>query len=350
MLNYPIHIGSAAIEQLQAFLNSSQYSRILLLADDNTYEVCYPKLRDYLPVHEVVHIPAGEKFKTLETCVGVWSKMTQLAMDRKAILLNLGGGVIGDMGGMIASLYKRGIDFVQIPTTLLSQVDASVGSKLGVDFMQYKNHIGLFNDPQAVFIWPEFLDTLSDRELASGFAEVIKHHLIADKKGWEDLKKIRDLRSIDFTTIIKHSVAIKQRIVEEDPFEKSARKSLNFGHTIGHAIESMRLETEAPLLHGEAISIGMICEAFLSKEAGLLNNQELASIIELISHHYRSTHFSSSEFEDITSRALNDKKNEDKKILCTFIEGIGQFKINQEISAADIEESLEFYNDMAKGY
>ncbi|MEL6254549.1 MAG: 3-dehydroquinate synthase [Bacteroidota bacterium] len=350
MLSYPIHIGADGREKLGEFLRNSDYSQILVLADENTYELCYPKLRDYLPVHEAIHIPAGEKFKTLETCVGVWSKMTQMAMDRKAIMVNLGGGVIGDMGGMIASLYKRGIDFVQVPTTLLSQVDASVGSKLGVDFMQFKNHIGLFNDPQGVYIWPGFLNTLSDRELASGFAEVIKHHLIADQAGWEELKHIRDLRKLDYTQIIEHSIAIKQRIVEEDPFEKGARKSLNFGHTIGHAIESMRLETEAPLLHGEAISIGMICEAFLSREAGLIDTKALVSIIELISNHYPSTNFSAAEFDDIIARALNDKKNEGKKIMCTFIDGIGQFKINQEISDGDIEESLEFYNDMAKGY
>lgn len=216
--------------------------------------------------------------------------------------------------------------------------------------MQFKNHIGLFNDPQGVYIWPGFLNTLSDRELASGFAEVIKHHLIADQAGWEELKHIRDLRKLDYTQIIEHSIAIKQRIVEEDPFEKGARKSLNFGHTIGHAIESMRLETEAPLLHGEAISIGMICEAFLSREAGLIDTKALVSIIELISNHYPSTNFSAAEFDDIIARALNDKKNEGKKIMCTFIDGIGQFKINQEISDGDIEESLEFYNDMAKGY
>lgn len=350
MLSYPIHIGDDARERLSDFLKDKSYSQILVIADTHTHELCYPKLRDYLPPHEVIHLPPGELFKNLETCVGVWNKMTQLAMDRKGLCINLGGGVIGDMGGFIASLYKRGMDFVQVPTTLLSQVDASVGSKLGVDFMKYKNHIGLFNDPQGVFIWPGFLDTLSDRELASGFAEVIKHHLIADKAGWSALKDVRDLRSLNFGELISHSVEIKKRIVIEDPFEKGARKSLNFGHTIGHAIESMRLETDAALLHGEAISIGMICEGFLSREAGLITTQDLVGIIETVSKHYPSTKFSDSEFPEIIDRAFNDKKNEGAKIMCTFLDGIGGFKINQEIKEQQIEEALEFYNDMAQGY
>jgi len=350
MLNYPIHIGADARGKLSEFLRGSNYSRILVLTDDNTHELCYPKLRDYLPVHEVIHIPPGELHKNLNTCVGIWNKMTELAMDRKALCINLGGGVLGDMGGFVASLYKRGIDFIQVPTTLLSQVDASVGSKLGVDFMKFKNHIGLFNDPQGVYIWPGFLNTLSDRELASGFAEVIKHHLIADQTAWINLKQVRNLRTLDFATLIKHSVGIKKKIVEEDPFEKGARKSLNFGHTIGHAIESMRLETEEALLHGEAISIGMICEAFLSREAGLITTKELVEIIELISVHYPSTRFAASEFDEIIERSFNDKKNEGSKILCTFLDGMGGFKVNQEISAKQIEEAIEFYNDMAQGY
>lgn len=348
MLTYPIVIGVDAREKLADFLRESTYSKILVIADDHTYKLCYPKLQDYLPPHEAIHIPPGELFKNLETCVGVWSKMTQLAMDRKALCINLGGGVIGDMGGFIASLYKRGMDFIQVPTTLLSQVDASVGSKLGVDFMKYKNHIGLFNDPQGVYIWPGFLDTLSDRELASGFAEVIKHHLIADTHAWESLKEIRDLRSIDFGALISHSVEIKKRIVIEDPFEKGARKSLNFGHTIGHAIESMRLETDAALLHGEAIAIGMICEGFLSREAGLISTQDLESIIEIVSQHFPSTQFADSELPEIVNRAFNDKKNEGSKIMCTFLDGIGNFKINQEIHADQIKNSLSFYNELKR--
>ncbi|MEZ4829130.1 MAG: iron-containing alcohol dehydrogenase [Bacteroidia bacterium] len=182
MTNYPIFIGSGALSDLKNFLAQRKYSGILVLADENTHKLCYPLIQPFLPVHKVCIIPAGEKFKNLDTCVKIWESLTDSAFDRKGLVMNLGGGVIGDMGGFVASTYKQGIEFIQVPTTLFRR-SMQVWAENSDDFHGYKNHIGL-REPQAVVIWPEFLDTLSRRELLSGMAEVIKHHLIADREGW----------------------------------------------------------------------------------------------------------------------------------------------------------------------
>lgn len=345
MVDYPIHIGQDALEVLsQQFSDATQ---ILVLVDEHTRAFCYPHLAPYLPEHHVVEILSGEIQKHLETCINVWQAMTDHAFDRKGLVLNLGGGVIGDLGGFVASTYKRGVKFIQIPTTLLSQVDASVGGKLGVDFQGYKNHIGLFNEPQGVYIYPPFLKTLPEQELRSGFAEVIKHHLIADGANWPKLKPLNNIEVLvqqDFEALIAHSVEIKKQIVLEDPYERGARKALNFGHTLGHAIESSFLNTDQPLLHGEAIAIGMICEAYLSVQRGLLSKEALKEIEDLILPLYGHVAISQTLFETISNWAKNDKKNANRKILCTFLEGIGQFKINQEINAEDIASALNYYN------
>ncbi|MEZ4771751.1 MAG: 3-dehydroquinate synthase [Bacteroidia bacterium] len=347
MINYPIYIGSDALLRLKEFLALRKYSGILVLADENTHKLCYPLIQPFLPVHKVCIISAGEKFKNLDTCVKIWESLTDSAFDRKGLVMNLGGGVIGDMGGFVASTYKRGIEFIQVPTTLLSQVDASVGGKLGVDFQGYKNHIGLFCEPQAVVIWPEFLDTLSRRELLSGMAEVIKHHLIADREGWNSLKVSTEVYSLNIDALIRHSIKIKSDIVEADPFEKGLRKALNFGHTIGHAVESRFLETDQPLLHGEAIAIGMIAESWISHEEGLITEAERDQIVDFILALYGRLEISKGFFPDICALALNDKKNQSGKILCTLLDGIGKVRYDSEIRKTQIEDSLNFYNALS---
>jgi len=315
----------------------------LVLVDENTGRDCYPLIQTHLPEHQCFEITAGEIHKNLDTCQMVWQKMTDLNFDRKGIMLNLGGGVIGDMGGFIAGTYKRGIDFIQIPTTLLSQVDASVGSKLGIDFNGYKNHIGLFQNPVGVYIDPAFLKSLSDRELRSGFAEVIKHHLIADKGAWQKLKVQKDSKQWDFAELIDHSVKIKAGIVEQDPFEQGARKALNFGHTIGHGIESHFLETDKPLLHGEAIAIGMLTESFIAFQRGLLTEEEFLEIENYLQAVYQAYPFSSTHFDAIYKRCLNDKKNINQQIMCTLLEGIGKFLVNQAIQREEVLAALAYY-------
>ncbi|MEM6263605.1 MAG: 3-dehydroquinate synthase [Bacteroidota bacterium] len=346
MISYPIEIGELAIPKLINWLAGAAYSKVMVLTDTNTYRDCYPLLKGHLPTHEVFQIEPGEQYKTLETCSFLWQQMTKQAADRKAVLLNLGGGVIGDMGGFVAGTYKRGIDFVQIPTTLLSQVDASVGGKLGIDFQGYKNHIGLFRDPQGVYIDPVFLKTLSRRELLSGFAEVIKHHLIADGAGWQELQLLRDPEEWPVAKLIRHSIDIKAKIVSDDPFEKGARKALNFGHTIGHALERFFLASPTPHLHGEAIAVGMVAESWISCQQGLIAEAELSAITSFINILYPPLRWMPEDEATILADMLQDKKNEGGTINCTLIKGPGDFEINFPLNQEVASEALAYYRNV----
>lgn len=345
---YTIYIGNFG-PALRQFLNDSEYSKIFVLVDENTALHCLPLLQSELANYtlEPIQIKAGERFKNIETCQDIWQQFMRAKADRKSLCINLGGGVIGDMGGFCASTFKRGMDFIQMPSTLLSQVDASIGGKLGIDFMQVKNSIGLFKNPKAVFIDPNFLKTLSDRELRSGFAEVIKHSLIADSLQWAELKKIRNLKSIDWTEIIEPSLQIKKRIVEQDPFEKGIRKALNFGHTIGHAIEGIALESDQPLLHGEAIAIGMICESYLSYKLIGLKEEALHHISAFIIATYGFYFLQEHNFDAFLQLMKNDKKNENSQINFSLIAPPGAVQINQTSTKELIIESLKFYNTLA---
>ncbi|WNJ21296.1 3-dehydroquinate synthase [Pontibacter sp. G13] len=348
MTEYPIHIGVGAIPALIRLLENSNYSQIIVLSDDNTARACYPLIQSELPPHIHITVPAGEAHKNLETCTNIWEQMTQANIDRKAIMLNLGGGVIGDMGGMAAGLYKRGIDFIQIPTTLLSQVDASVGGKLGIDFHGFKNHIGLFREPKGVFIEPEFLKTLPESEIRSGFAEIVKHHLIADKAAWAELQLQQRMQDWNLTQLIQHSVAIKARIVEADPLERGIRKALNFGHTIGHAVESTFLEAGEPMLHGDAVAIGMICESWIAHTLRLISDQELEAITAYIQAVYPFRQIPMEWQEEILDRTRNDKKNEGGLILCSLLEGIGKAAVNQPITREQIADALAYYRQLGQ--
>ena len=346
-LPYPIQIGHESLSQLSAWLETQNFSRLVVLSDDNTHQHCYPRLTGHLPKHDLILIHPGEKYKNLDTCIDLWAQMTDLALDRKALLINLGGGVIGDMGGFVASTYKRGMAFVQIPTTLLSQVDASVGSKLGIDFQGYKNHVGLYQDPLGVYIDPAFLTTLPKAELKSGFAEVIKHHLIADRAAWDQLRLQTEVEALPLEDLIRHSIEIKARIVQADQQEQGLRKALNFGHTIGHALETARLHGPSPLLHGEAIVVGMIAESYLSHQRGLLSLEELRQIEAYFSAIYPEVSIPSQEDEEIYRLSLNDKKNLGGKIMCTLLDGIGQAAVNQEIKQEDIYAALDYYRNLS---
>ncbi len=346
MIKYSIHIGDDALEKLQAYLRRQQYTNILVLVDKLTYKYCYPLVQPYLPKHELCEIIAGEIYKNIDTCTNIWQKLTETNFDRHSLMINLGGGVIGDMGGFAAATYKRGIDFVQVPTTLLSQVDASVGGKLGIDFQDFKNHIGLFKDPNGVFIYPDFLKTLPDNELLSGFAEVIKHHLIADANGWRSLTRVSDVRSQDFDTLIRHSIDIKADIVNIDPFEKGARKALNFGHTIGHAIESHWLKSETSLLHGEAIVIGMLAEAHIAYKRNVLSEFELRQMSLYMLQHYPKVDLNMDDISAIFQRMKNDKKNQSGQIMCTLLKGIGTFLVNIAIDEQEVIAALNYYQNL----
>jgi len=329
---------------LTNYLKGKQYSEICLLTDQNTGRYCFPLLSELFPKASIIQVEAGEEKKNLSTSEKIWQKMTDFQLDRKALMLNLGGGVIGDMGGFCAATYKRGIDFIQIPTTLLSQVDASVGGKLGIDFKNFKNHIGVFQVPKAVFIDATFLKTLPPAELRSGFAEIIKHCLIADKTQWEKISK-KTLTEQNLQELVAHSVKIKEQIVQEDPKENGLRKILNFGHTIGHAIESYFLEIpDKKLLHGEAIAIGMIAEAYISIKKGFITLEEAEQIKEYILKIYGRVDIFEFDIEKIIPLTLQDKKNENNKIQCSLLEKVGKANYNNPISYADIKEGISYYN------
>ncbi len=347
-LDYPIYFGQAA-PQLEQLLGQHAPSSVAVLVDTHTALYCYPHIRSVLPAdHLLIRIPAGETHKQLDTCQYIWSQMLQAQLDRQALLINLGGGVIGDMGGFCAHCWKRGIRFVQVPTTLLAQVDASTGGKLGVDFMDVKNIIGAFGDPLAVVIDTTFLRTLPPAQLRSGFAEVVKHALIADAEHWQQLIQLPTLDAADWTQIVPHSLAIKRQIVAADPYERGLRKALNFGHTIGHAIESAALHTTESLLHGEAIAIGMICESWLSAKKAGLPDDELQAITHFLLRIFGCYPLNNLPIADLLALMANDKKNEGQGVNFSLLPHIGAVEINHTATPEEIQDSLAYYMETCR--
>ena len=333
-------------ESLPALLSETTYSKLAVLVDEHTLVHCYPVVKPLLPEHTLIEITSGEINKNLRTCESIWQALTDAAFDRKALLINLGGGVIGDMGGFCAVSYKRGIRFINIPTTLLAAVDANVGGKLGIDFNGLKNHIGFFQDPDAVLIDSAFLGTLPEKELRSGFAEVLKHGIIADRDYLEQV--ITDgLNQKNWNAVIAHSVEIKSAVVKADPKEGGLRKILNFGHTIGHAIESHYLDTENHLLHGEAIAIGMICESFLSKKLLGLPEAQLELIKDEFLKVYPELRIEKTDFLAIIQRMYQDKKNVNNILSHSLISAIGEATYDIAVDEKDALDALFYYQTLS---
>lgn len=344
-MDYIIFTAEAK-QALSRVLTQLSFSKLAVLTDENTQSLCLPIVSSILPEDTIfISVRSGEIQKNLETCTEIWSQMTDAALDRKALMLNLGGGVITDMGGFCASLYKRGIRFLNMPTTLLSQVDASVGGKLGVDFNGLKNHLGVFNEPETVIIAPEFLKTLPLAELRSGYAEILKHGLIRDKSYFNKLKST-NWESQDWENLIIHSVGIKKAVVEADPKEAGLRKILNFGHTIGHAFESYFLDTKNHLLHGEAIALGMICEGFLSFEKIGFSFEELDQLTKTMIQIYGKVEFSVNELNPILDLCLQDKKNEGSSLLFSLLNSIGDCAYNIPVNRDEIREAIIYYHNL----
>ncbi len=341
--DYPIYVGSC-LDRIREWAAADRYSQVFVFVDSNTRQYCLPALEPFLDAgrYTVVEIAAGEAHKNINTCQQIWNTLMYFQMDRSALVLNLGGGVLGDMGGFCASTFKRGVDFIQIPTTLLAQVDASIGGKLGIDYGQVKNSIGLFRNPRAVLADPVFFQTLPPRELRSGFAEVIKHSLIASREQWEHIVSITDLATVDWPTLVAPSLEIKRDIVAKDPFEKGLRKALNFGHTIGHALESQALETTEPLLHGEAIAAGMICEAFLSQQKLGLPEAELDQISQFLVRMYQPGVVAEEQSDHLIALMQNDKKNRGSAINFSLLPSIGSVEVDQTCTREQILESLRY--------
>ena len=322
--NYSIWIGENALSKL----DNISYSKIAILVDENTKQDCLEKLPKIdNPI--IIEIQSGERNKNLNTCEAIWKKLTYHEFDRDSLLINLGGGVIGDIGGFCASNYKRGINFIHIPTTLLAMVDASIGGKLGVNFNNLKNQIGLFRDPSLVIIDPKFLVTLPENELRSGFAEVVKHALISDNTLWDKITKT-PFEKLEWNNIIITSVKIKNRIVLDDPKEKGERKKLNFGHTFGHAIESYYLEKKNTILHGEAIFMGILLETEISKLSYIEKNKVKNYILSNFNLPYTP------QKKELIKFLKNDKKNQEKKINFSLLNRIGNCTIDNLLTEDEL--------------
>jgi 3-dehydroquinate synthase len=329
-------------QDLKEFVAQKNYSKIGVLVDENTLKHCYPLIRDYLPAHFTIETKSGESEKNLQTCASIWTAMTDNTLDRHSCIIVLGGGVLGDMGGFCASTYKRGIDFILVPTTLLAQADSSIGGKLGIDFNHFKNHIGVFQQPSLTILHIGFLKSLPQAELRSGFAEIIKHSLIADKDLWEEIRR-KPLADQNWDALIRHSVQFKARVTAEDPTEKGLRKILNAGHTIGHALETYLLNSGTPVLHGEAVAVGLVAEGFIATRRGLLRTEDFQNMSTYISSVYGKVGFQSNELDPIGAIVLQDKKNKENRILCVLLNGIGDAKWDCEISLDEVKDALTFY-------
>ena len=333
---YSVIFNEEGYKALNNQLSENNYSKIFIIVDSITNEVCLPKLLPYIATEltiEIIEFESGEINKNIETCIQIWNVLTELGADRKSLIINLGGGVVTDLGGFVASTFKRGIDFINIPTTLLSMVDASVGGKTGVDLGNLKNQIGVINTPKIVLIDTSYLDTLSQIEMRSGLAEILKHGLIFDKAYWKQFLDLSKIDYANFDQIIYDSIKIKNKIVMQDPNEQGIRKALNFGHTLGHAIESYFLENKNKkiLLHGEAIAIGMILESYISMQKNLISANEYLEIKTTINSIYESVVFEESDMNPILELLIHDKKNEYGAIKFVLLDGIGKFITGQEI-------------------
>jgi 3-dehydroquinate synthase len=347
--NYSIHLLSE-LKSLEQLIPDRKYSQIFVLVDENTEQYCLPKLLDAWggKAPKTIRIPSGENHKTLQSCSLIWEQLLKEGADRHSLLLNLGGGVIGDIGGFCASTYMRGMDFIQVPTTLLAQVDASIGGKLGIDFGEVKNSIGLFHEPLAIWVFPDFLQTLPQREWRSGFAEVIKHALIADADHWNLIEKTPDAwNKLAWTEVIKKSIQIKKEVVEKDPLESGRRKILNFGHTFGHALESWSWQNDRPLLHGEAVAAGMIMEAYLSNRASGLPINDLRRISSVIFRIFGKYEIPSGRFNHLLDLMRKDKKNKSGRIRFSLLKKVGKAIFDIECPEKELEAAVAFYSNFS---
>ena len=346
---YYVHFEDAAYKALGRFMAEEFYSKTFILVDENTRKYCldgFMNKLDGLGDAEVICISPGESFKNLDTCAMLWQRLSDLGADRKSLLINLGGGVITDMGGFVASCFKRGIRFINVPTTLLSMVDASVGGKTGVDLGVLKNQIGMFCNPEMVIIDTDFLSTVPERELKSGLAEIIKYGFTFDRKLWDDIRELEKPDLDKIRKMVHRSVEIKNDVVLEDLLENSLRKSLNFGHTVGHAIESYFLDNKEKerLTHGEAIAIGMVVELFYSSRLLDLPMEHAKALKTFVDRFYGEVNLESEDLAPIIDLMQYDKKNVSGKINFVLLNAIESCELDMQVNKELLREGLKFYN------
>jgi 3-dehydroquinate synthase len=343
-MNYPEiftelrFIGTNLLREVNA------YSQCFILCDSNTAIHCLPRLDTIVPHCTIITIPAGEDHKTIDSCQYIWQQLTEAGADRRSLLVNLGGGMVSDIGGFAAACYKRGITCYNIPTTLLAMIDASAGGKTGIDYLGYKNQVGVFSPPQCTWIHTDFLSTLPDRELVAGMAEALKHALIGESKMFYELYALRaDWRRLITSDFIQQNVSIKQRITEDDPDEMGIRQVLNLGHTIGHAVESAYLHTAHPLLHGEAVYIGLVVELLLSVQLTRLNIDIVLDTIEIIRAIYTLPAITIPT-DELIANMRQDKKSINSQILMSLLRDVGYCSYGIPVSDADIVKAVGEYN------
>lgn len=330
-------------------ISECEHDRIFILTDKTTHEKCLPKIGHFLCLKGAtpITIQPGDTHKTLDTLTQVWTALSQGGATRHSLMINLGGGMVTDLGGFAASTFKRGIDFINIPTTLLAMVDASVGGKTGVNFGGLKNEIGVFSDSRFVIIDTHFLDTLDQQNINSGYAEMLKHGLISDERMWAELVEfnLAQPNLAQLQHMVADSIKVKERIVEEDPHEHGIRKALNLGHTIGHALESFAMKHNHPILHGYAVAYGIVCELYMSARKAGFPTERLHQTVHFINDNYGRFGFTCDDYPELLELMRHDKKNTSGTINFTLLGGIGDIRINQIATKDEIYEALDFLRE-----
>ncbi|GHT25285.1 3-dehydroquinate synthase [Bacteroidia bacterium] len=335
--------------ELTRFLAGLNFDGIFLLTDENADKLCLPHIQSVpaLAAAKKIVIPAGDEHKNIETISRVWQFLTDNGATRKSLLINLGGGMVTDLGGFAAASFKRGIPFINLPTTLLGAVDAAVGGKTGINFNGLKNEIGAFAPAIAVFIDASFFRTLDHANLLSGYAEMLKHGLLSSPKEVDALLQF-DFDRVDYeklNDLLFESVLVKERIVQEDPREEGIRKALNLGHTFGHAFESLSYQTQKPILHGYAVAYGLVCELYLSFLRLDFDKNLLLQVAHFAKAHYGKFPFDCNDYPQLFKLMQHDKKNENNTINFTLLKAAGAVEINQTATEKEIFETLDFFRE-----
>ena len=341
-------ISGNLTQALTTAVAECEHDRTFILVDETTERCCLPLVSgmDCVEGAQTIVIGATDTHKTLDSLAHVWEELGKGGGTRHSLLINIGGGMVTDLGGFAASTFKRGINYINIPTTLLAMVDASVGGKTGINFRGLKNEIGVFSNASTVILDTAFLKTLDTKNILSGYAEMLKHGLINDEKMWAEL--INEELSVShssFKKMLAESVAVKQRIVTEDPTEQGIRKALNLGHTAGHAFESFALSNNAPILHGYAVAYGLICELYLSAIKTGFPSEKMHQTVRFIKEHYGKMSITCDDYPTLLELMTHDKKNVAGTINFTLLGGIGDIRINQTATKEDIYEALDFYRE-----
>lgn len=348
-MNQKVIVSGNLERDLVNAIAECEHDKIFILTDQTTHDMCLPKLQNFLCLKgaQSIVIKAGDTNKTLDSLAEVWTALSQGGATRHSLMINLGGGMVTDLGGFAASTFKRGIDFINIPTTLLAMVDASVGGKTGINFGGLKNEIGVFSDSKFVIINTQFLDTLDHDNTCSGYAEMLKHGLISDNKHWAELVgfNLAQPNLAQLQRMVAESIKVKERIVTEDPHEHGIRKALNLGHTVGHALESFAMKHGRPVLHGYAVAYGMVCELYLSARKTGFPTDKMHQTVRFILDHYGRLPYTCDDYPELLELMRHDKKNTSGIINFTLLGGIGDIRINQTATKEEIEEALDFLRE-----